>query len=106
MSNRAELNAAAAAAGVESPESLPNKEAVEAAIASVSAPPLPPGQLAEPRVFQLRDAVGVDDEGVHRVSVGANPRVSLGLGETFATTDRKLARRLAANEHLEEVTPA
>jgi hypothetical protein len=54
-------------------------------------------------VFRLRDAVGVDDEGVHRVSVGANPRVSLAAGETFATSDARLARRLAAVPELEEV---
>jgi hypothetical protein len=92
---REELNAAAAAAGVESPEEFPNKQVLQEAIAAAAAAPS--------RVFRLRDAVGVDDEGVHRVSVGANPRVSLAAGETFATSDARLARRLAAVPELEEV---
>jgi hypothetical protein len=95
--SREELNAIAAAAGVADPDQLPNKQAVLDAIAAHEAPP-------EPRVFQLRDAAGVDEEGIHRVSLGGNPRVSLGPGETFSTTNPKLARRLAASEHLEEVT--
>lgn len=47
-----------------------------------------------------------DDEetAVTRVSVGADPRVSIGAGETFATTDPRLADRLAAQPELEEVT--
>jgi hypothetical protein len=95
---REELNEVAAAAGVEAPEQLPNKQAVFDAIAAIEAPPVP-------RVFKLRDPADGDESPVHRVSLGANPRVSLGAGETYSTVDRKLAKRLAANPHLEEVDP-
>jgi len=58
------------------------------------------------RVFRLRDAAeGVDEQDVvRRVSVGCAPRVSLGPGETFSTTDAKHAEQLAATAELEEVT--
>jgi hypothetical protein len=50
------------------------------------------------RSFQLKAG------GANRVSLGASPRVSIAAGETFTTTDDRLARRLAAHTQLEETT--
>lgn len=95
--SRDELNAAADAAGVADPESLPNKQAVADAIAAIEAPPAP-------RVFKLRDPEEGDENPVRRVSVGDSPRVSIGAGELYSTVDETLAARLAADELIEEVS--
>jgi hypothetical protein len=65
--------------------------------------PTPKKKPAAPatRTFQLKQSA---ENAVHRVSFGASPRISIGAGETFATTDPRLAARLAAQPHLEEVT--
>jgi hypothetical protein len=70
------------------------------------APRPKPDQAAEeqtPRTFALRaelvDAAG--DPFVH-VSLGSAPRISLAAGETFTTSDPKLAARLATVAELEE----
>jgi hypothetical protein len=55
------------------------------------------------RTFRLRDATSTEEDGVHRVTLGSDPLVSLGPGETFSTRDEKLAARLAAVEELEEL---
>jgi hypothetical protein len=55
----------------------------------------------EAHVFKLRD--DGQEDGVKHVSLGSTPRVSLALGETFTTTDARLAARLARDPHLEEV---
>lgn len=68
-------------------------------------------QAAEPeaeelkeRSFQLVKSAPDDEDAVTRVSVGADPRISIGAGEKFATTDQRLADQLAAHPELEEVT--
>jgi hypothetical protein len=52
---------------------------------------------AKPRRFRLRH-----DIGAHRVSLGAAPRISLAAGDTYQTTDERLAARLATHPDLEE----
>lgn len=54
------------------------------------------------RAFQLASSEGADY--VVRVAIGASPRVSIGTGQVFETTDPRLAARLAAAPELEEVT--
>lgn len=52
------------------------------------------------RVFQLRAG------DVTRVAVGSHPRVSIGAGERYTTSDPAVADQLAATPELEEVTAA
>ena len=96
---RDELNAQAEAAGVEDPAALPNKQAVADAIAAATEAPLRCFRLREDATHTFED----EEHPVHRVTFGASPRVSIGAGETYETRDAKLADRLAAHPHLEEL---
>lgn len=89
---RADLNAAAAQAGIENADQLPNKTAVVDAIVAAKA------EKSATRAFRLKQ-----DAGVTRLSFGASPRISIGAGETYSTSDPRLAARLAANPKFEEV---
>lgn len=96
MSTRADLNAAAEKLGIKDPDQLPNKEAVADAIAAAKA------KKSQQRSFRLVKSSG--ENAPTRISFGASPRVSIGAGETYSTSDPRLAGRLAANPLLEEVT--
>jgi hypothetical protein len=64
--------------------------------------PRPKTEDAPLRTFKLRELVDAEGGPVIRVALGASPRVSLGTGETYATSDPKLADWLAATPELEE----
>jgi hypothetical protein len=72
---------------------------------AASSPPADENEAPKPRRFKLREpAAGVDDaDAVIRVSFGHSPRISIGAGDVYVTDDAKLAERLAANPHLEEI---
>lgn len=56
------------------------------------------------RAFRIRSDAERAGEPVTGISFGASPHVHIGAGSTFATTDERLAARLAADPALEEVT--
>lgn len=66
--------------------------------------PSKPGTAAKgPKSRRFRLIDDGDEEGVKRLSIGADPFISLALGESFSTADPKLAERLAVEPLLEEI---
>lgn len=59
-------------------------------------------ETPQPRSFRLRE--DGQEDGVKHVSFGADPHISLAVGDTFHTANEKLANRLAADPLLEELT--
>ncbi len=82
--SRDDLNAAAAAAGIENAEQLPNKDAVVEAIIAAG----------EQTMYGPYELVG---ESVNSLTFGADPVITLNPGERFYTSELGVAQFLDAH---------